>query len=270
MPSREGRSAERAEMDGRVPRNAVIHNPALCTWRKIGMLAPVDFRGSWFRAASALVFAAVVLSAGCDAHSKPIVASPLPSTPVESSGAAPSPAASRVDPPSPAASIVPSLSDGVSPSVGASTFPAVPSELASKYPDEMAKIPDAVQTVRNFFDGVNHEIDTGDEAAAIATFTPKCQLCGEEVYSIKQLRDGGYTLRGGHLHLISVDSAAPSYSQVVTVYVTSNEDALQQIDGQGNVVRTIDPAVPTKFVFDLELDVDPPKIWMVTRVGDAS
>lgn len=247
------------------PRNAVIH--AFGCTRKIhrsfrapavmiGMLPAVLIGKSV--AAVAVLIGVCVASAACDAHSTPTVPTGTPVTASStSSGTSASRSATSPRPsPSPLAGL---SSPGVSPSDG------VPSALASEYPSEMTQIPAAIQTVRNFFDGVNHEIDTGDEAAAIATFTPKCQLCGEEVYSLKQLLDGGHTLRGGHLHLLKVDSAAPSYHQAITVTVMSDQDAAQQLDAKGNVVQTFPSAPASKLIFDLELDVSPPKIWMLTR-----
>jgi hypothetical protein len=120
--------------------------------------------------------------------------------------------------------------------------------------------------VRRFFDGLNHETDTGDEAPVVATFTEKCNLCGSEVYNIKSLLDDGHTLRGGHTHLVSVDQSVASYGNIVSVIVTSTEDASDQLDAGGRVIHHFDAAPPTRLDFELEVDDTPPKIWQLSRV----
>jgi hypothetical protein len=138
--------------------------------------------------------------------------------------------------------------------------------LNSAFPSAAAQIPAAIDTVRRFFDGLNHESDTGDEAPVIATFTTKCNLCGSEVYNIKSLLDGGHTLRGGHTHIVSIDQAVASYRNVVSVIVTSTEDASDQLDATRKVVQHFNAAPPTQLDFELEVDDSPPKIWQLSRV----
>jgi hypothetical protein len=154
-------------------------------------------------------------------------------------------------------------------SVSIPTSPPISGESAlnSAFPTAAARIPDAIETVRRFFDGINHESDTGDEGPVIATFTTKCNLCGSEVVSIKSLLDGGHTLRGGHVHLVSVDSAVATYDNVVSIIVTSSEDASDQLNGNGEVAHHFDAQPPTKLDFELNVDVSPPKIWQISRLG---
>lgn len=222
----------------------------------VGILPAMPGRGHRLHAArviSACVGVAVlgVSAAGCDSHSKPrAVDDPSSSRPLVTAGPS-------------SAGVSPSAVDAPSPS---SSPLEGESALNSAFPSAAARIPDAIATVRRFFDGINHESDTGDEGPAIATFTTKCNLCGSEVYSIRSLLDGGHKLRGGHTHLVSIDQAFASYGNVVSVVVTSTEDASDQLDATGNIVRQFDAAPPTKFDFELEINDSPPKIWQLTRV----
>jgi hypothetical protein len=206
------------------------------------------------RAIAACVAVVALLATGCDSHSKPqaVEDDPTGSAPLVTPGSTPS-------------SLSPSAAHA---SVAIPTTPLISGESAlnSAFPSAAARIPDAIETVRRFFDGVNHESDTGDEGPAIATFTTKCNLCGSEVYSIKSLLDGGHTLRGGHLHLLSVDSAAATYGNVVSIIVTSSEDASDQLDATGKVLHHFDAQSPAKLDFELNVDVSPPKIWQISRL----
>ncbi|HXR42244.1 MAG TPA: hypothetical protein VN738_07540 [Acidothermaceae bacterium] len=139
--------------------------------------------------------------------------------------------------------------------------------MNSAFPSAAAQIPAAIDTVRRFFDGLNHESDTGDEAPVIATFTTKCNLCGSEVYSLKSLLEGGHTLHGGHLHIVSIDSAFATYDNVVSIVVTSSEDASDQLDANGTVVHHFDAVPASKLDFELETDDSPPKIWQISRIS---
>jgi len=186
-----------------------------------------------------------LLATGCDTHSKPQAVDDQTSTgPIASAG-----------PPSASASpsAVASAHRTSSPLAGESA-------LNSAFPSAAARIPDAIQTVRRFFSGLDHEGDTGDEGPVIATFTTKCALCGSEVYNIKSLLDDGHRLRGGHTHLLSVDQAFASYGSVISIVVTSSEDASDQIDATGKVIRHFDAAPPTMFDFELEIDDSPPDL----------
>jgi hypothetical protein len=192
--------------------------------------------------------------AGCDGgHSTPraVEDGPTTSAPLVTPGPTTSPIAPPTSATGPA---------GPTPSITGE------SALNSAFPSAAAKIPDAIETVRRFFDGINHESDTGDEAPVIATFTTKCNLCGSEVFSIQSLLDGGHKLRGGHLHLLSIDSAAATYDTVVSIVVTSSEEASDQLDASGNVVHHFDAQPPTKLDFELNVDVSPPKIWQISRL----
>jgi hypothetical protein len=218
--------------------------------RSVGIVPAMPGRG--YRTPAAGIAAAVAVLAaalaGCDSHSKPTAVPPLSSAPT-------SPGGSSLAPQSRSASPSPALS---SPIVGASA-------MDSAFPSAAAQIPAAIETVRKFFDGVNHEGDTGDEGPAIATFTTKCTLCGSEVFSIKSLLDNGRVLRGGHSHILSVDEAYASYANVVSVIVTSTQDAGDQLDANGNVIQHFTAAPPTKFDFELETDKSPPVIWQLSR-----
>jgi hypothetical protein len=203
--------------------------------------------------AIAVCVAVAALLAGCDSHSKPraVEDDPSSSAPVVTTGPPPT-----FTPPTATAD-----------SAGPTSAPITgESALNSTFPSAAAKIPDAIETVRRFFDGINHESDTGDEAPVIATFTTKCNLCGSEVFSIKGLLDGGHKLRGGHLHLLSIESAAATYDTVVSIVVTSSEEASDQLDANGNVVHHFDAQPPTKLDFELNVDVSPPKIWQISRL----
>jgi hypothetical protein len=163
---------------------------------------------------------------------------------------------------------IPSIAPPTSATTPAGPTPSITGESAlnSAFPSAAARIPDAIETVRRFFDGLNHEGDTGDEGPVIATFTTKCNLCGSEVFHIKSLLDDGHHLRGGHTHVVSVDQAIATYGNIVSVVVTSTEDASDQLDASGNVVHHFDSAPPTRFDFELEVDDAPPKIWQLSRL----
>jgi hypothetical protein len=139
--------------------------------------------------------------------------------------------------------------------------------LNSAFPSAAAQIPAAIDTVRRFFDGINHETDTGDEARVSASFTSRCSKCVDEVVTLKNLLTDGHTLRGGHVHLTSIDSAYASYSRVITIIATSTQDPGDQLDRNGRVVRHFNGAPPTKFDFELETDTSPPVIWQLTLVS---
>jgi hypothetical protein len=208
------------------------------------------------RAIAACVAVVALLATGCDSHSKPqaVEDDPTGSAPLVTPGSTPS-------------SLSPSAAHA---SVAIPTTPPISGESAlnSAFPSAAARIPDAIETVRRFFDGVNHESDTGDEGPAIATFTTKCNLCGSEVYSIKSLLDGGHTLRGGHLHLLTINGAAATYRDAVSIDVTESQDSADQIDAYGKVVRTFPASTPRHLIFELETDDSPPKIWQLTRGDD--
>ncbi len=195
----------------------------------IGILPAMPGRGHRLPAARAIAatsaaIAAVVSMAGCDSHSKPqaVLDDPTSSAPLIT-------AAPPATPATPA-----SRSASGSGSVGPTSPPlAGESALNSAFPSAAARIPDAIETVRRFFDGLNHESDTGDEGPVISTFTTKCNLCGSEVYNIKSLLDGGHKLRGGHLHLLTIDSALATYSNVVSIDRHRESGASEQIDSNG-------------------------------------
>jgi hypothetical protein len=223
---------------------------------RVGILPAMPGRGHRLRAAraTAAMCAAIavvgVSAAGCDSHSKPQAVDHPASPASAATTGSPTPSAS-------ATAVAPSSLSG-SPLAGESA-------LNSAFPSAAARIPDAIETVRRFFDGINHESDTGDEGPAIATFTTKCSLCGSEVYSIKNLLDGGHKLSGGHLHLLSINSAVATYGNAISIDVTESQDAAQQLDVNGRVVRAFPASLPRHLVIELETDDSPPKIWQLTR-----
>ena len=228
---------------------------AFALWFRVGILPAMPGRGHRLPAARAIVAASAaaiaLLTAGCDSQSQPQAVEDLTSSaPLVTTG------------PSRAA---------VSPTVRSSVSPSSPSlagesALNSAFPSAAARIPDAIQTVRRFFDGINHESDTGDEGPVIATFTTKCNLCGSEVYSIETLLDGGHKMNGGYLHVLAINSAVATYGNAVSIDVTESQDAAQQLDAGGRVVRTFPSSAPRHLIFELETDDSPPKIWQLTRV----
>lgn len=224
----------------------------------VGILPAMPGRGDRLRAARAIAATAAILAvasvsaAGCDSHSSPrAVDDPTSSAPPVTSA----PPSTSVSP-----SATGSVTSSQSPLAGESA-------LNSAFPSAAARIPDAIETVRRFFDGINHESDTGDEGPAIATFTTKCNLCGSGVYGIKTLLDGGHKLHGGHLHLLAINSAVATYGNVVSIDVTESQDPAEQTDASGNVVEDFPSTPPTHVIFELETDDSPPKIWQLTRVG---
>jgi len=223
----------------------------------IGILPAMPGRGHRLPAARAIAACAAVvavLTTGCDSHSKPRAVEGDPTT----SAPAVTP---RPTPPS----VSPSAAHA---SVSIPTSPPISGESAlnSAFPSAAARIPDAIETVRRFFDGMNHESDTGDEAPAIATFTTKCNLCGSGVYGIKALLDGGHKLRGGHLHLLTINSAVATYDNVVSIDVTEAQDSAEQVDANGKVVQTFPSSPPQHLIFEVDTSASPPKIWQLSRV----
>jgi len=225
---------------------------------RVGILPAMPGRGHRLRAAraTAAMCAAIavvgVSAAGCDSHSKPQAVDHPASPASAATTGSPTPSAS-------ATAVAPSSLSG-SPLAGESA-------LNSAFPSAAARIPDAIETVRRFFGGINHESDTGDEGPAIATFTTKCSLCGSGVYNIKGLLEGGHKLRGGHVHLLTINSAIATYSNVVSVDVTESQDSAEQTDATGRVVQTFPASPPRHLIFELETDDAPPKIWQLTRAN---
>jgi hypothetical protein len=209
----------------------------------------------------------VAFAAACDSHSKPMALQSVAVT------AAPTNSTVAAPPTSSAVSAMPVTSTALVPASSAAA--AIPtasalagtSALASEYPSAEAQVPAAIQVVRNFFDGVNRETATGDEALVSTTFTSRCTICGSSVFAIQELRDGGDTIKGGMLHLLSIDSAYPSYRDVVTVQVTDIEDSGQQLDTSGAVIHQFGSAGATKLVFNLDVATTPPTIFQLDEGG---
>lgn len=205
--------------------------------------------------AAGLVAAVSVLGllglAGCDSHSKPTVPTEAPQSPDPAVSTSPTPS------PLPATSSAPTVSQAL-PTTEITGLAA----LTSAYPSAAAAVPAATETVRNFVDALNHEIDTGDSTEVSKLFTPKCKTCMEDVQQIEAL-GATYTTRGGHLHLVSIDAAYPSYSEAVTVSATVVQDAADQLDAHGNVVHHFSASPSTRMVFNLQTDVTPPVIWQL-------
>lgn len=205
-----------------------------------------------FVAAVALLSAVGV--AGCDSHSKPTVPTEAPQSP---------------DPVmSPSASVSTSLT---APAHGPSSAQGSPivggSALASAFPSAAAAEPAAIAVVRQFFDGVNHEIDTGEENAVTATFSSQCVQCIQGVVDIKNHMSDGHKFRGGHLHLISVDKAVPTYATLVRVIVTQTEDSGSETDAAGNVISNYPSSSAMQFAYEVDISKSPVVIVQLTRVG---
>lgn len=221
----------------------------------VGILPAMPGRGHRLRAAWAIAAtsaAIALLASGCDSHSRPqAVDDPTSSGPLGTSAP-------------PSASVSPAAS-------GSTTSTSSPlagvSALASAYPSAAAAGPRAIAVVRSFYDGINHEIDTGDESTVAKYFESTCTRCVSEVVAVQDLLDGNHTIRGGHLHIVQIASVHPSYSNVVTVVVTGTADASQQLDAKGNVTKTFDAVPPTQLVFDVVVDRDSPVIANLTRLS---
>jgi len=121
--------------------------------------------------------------------------------------------------------------------------------------------------VRRFFDGLNHESDTGDEALVLGTFTTDCTLCASEVVSIHDELQSGQTIKGAHLHLLRILSAEPSARTIVSVSVTETEDGGQLLDARGKVIRSFQAVPPTKRVFQVNFESAAARIFQIDRVG---
>ena len=135
--------------------------------------------------------------------------------------------------------------------------------MNSAFPSESARIPDALETVRRFFDGMNHEIDTGDEAQVSVLFTPGCARCISGVVDFKKMLANGQKIHGAHLHLVSVDKAVPTYKGIVSITVTESEDSGEVVDAKGVTVRTFRPVAAAKLDFNLYVDRTQPVIWQI-------
>jgi len=211
-------------------------------------------RGYRATAAITAVFVGLGLAvAGCDGHSKPFVASEPPQTPAPVTSASLSPSAT------------PSPSDSPGPRGGSPGSPTSSpivgiSALNSAYPSAVAAEPAAIQVVRDFFDGINHEAETGDEASVSKVIYSSCTRCIDEVVNVKKLLDKGHQIRGNRLHLISVDKVVPSYSNIVTVIVTGESDIGEQVDSSGQVTQELASEPPTQLDFEVLVDRTPPLI----------
>jgi len=225
-------------------------------------------------AAAALAFGLVL--AGCDAHSKPTIVTP----PVTTGSAATTPADAPATDATPTMTGTPSLtpeptatpSSPIRPNASApiDTTP-IPgnSSLAAQYPDAAAKIPAAVQVVRDFYNGVNHEIDTGDEAPVLKTFQiGACVNCASQVTEIKDMQVNGDTVRGAHLHILSIDQATPLGASTIAVTLTDDQDDGEQLDAKGNLIKAIDAIPPTRLVFIVAIDKSDPVIFDVQSVAE--
>ena len=132
----------------------------------VGILPAMPKRGH--RTPTVAIIAAMMFTiatalgvGGCDAHSRPTVATEAPETP-SGTNASTSPPATVV-PSSGTPSVTPTVGiTSADPSVASSPIVGL-SALNSAYPSAVAAEPAAIQVVRDFFDGMNHEIDTGDE-----------------------------------------------------------------------------------------------------------
>jgi len=230
--------------------------------RRIGILPRMPSRGSrvsavaWVAALSVLTAAG---AAGCDSHSKPTVPTEAPQSPdpvvappSPSSGSASVPASSNTAPPV---------------SAPPTTEITGVAALTSAYPSAAAAEPAAIAVVRQFFDGLNHEIDTGDENAVSATFTSQCVKCIQDVVDIKKELPGGHTLRGAHLHLVSVDVVAPTYATLVRVIVTQAEDGGEELDKNGTTVASFPSSSPLQFAYEVDITKQPPRIVQSTRIS---
>jgi hypothetical protein len=200
------------------------------------------------RAIAACVAVVALLATGCDSHSKPQAVEDDPTS-----------SAPLVTPGAPSTLVAQSAAAETTVSSPSSAIKGE-SALASAYPIAAAAEPRAVKVVREFFDAMNHETDTGDEQPISKLIQPTCTRCISGVVGIKNLLDGGHTIRGGHVHLLSVDRVYPSYDNIVTVVVTNAEDAGAQVDSKGNVVRSFTAVPPKQLIFDVLIDHSPPVI----------
>lgn len=223
---------------------------------RIGILPAMPGRGHRLPAARAiaacLAVAAGAMLAGCDGgHSTPraVEDDPTTSAPLVTPGPTTSPIAPPTSATGPA---------GPTPSITGE------SALNSAFPSAAAAGPHAVEVVRAFYDGINREIDTGDESTVSKYFQSSCTRCISEVVAIQHLLDGQHKVRGGHLHITRIDSVHPSYSNIVTVTITGTADASQQLDSKGNVTQSFDAVPPTQLVFDVVIDENPPVIANLT------
>jgi hypothetical protein len=215
-------------------------------------------RGRWATAGSLV---AVAILSGCDGHSKPTAISTISATSPSPSASSAAPAASS--PVSASASTVPLSSASASPSA------ASPSPSTSADPSaatETAQKLAAVKVVQEFFAGLNHQTDTGEEGPAIATFTPKCSLCMSEVASLAEGLGGGHTLRGTHLNMVSVDDTFKSAPAIITVFVTESEDAGALLDSNKAIVHSYPSVPPTQLAFQVALDGEKAQIFQIDHV----
>jgi hypothetical protein len=125
----------------------------------------------------------------------------------------------------------------------------------------------AVATVRDFLNGLNHEMDTGDSTPAVKVFTADCLTCIDDVVSVHNLLAGGHTLRGSHIHFLGVQSTSVLSDQAVTIVVTERQDGGELLDSQGTVTRRFTPAPPTRLAFSLDVTKSPPLIWQIQWLG---
>jgi hypothetical protein len=194
--------------------------------------------------------AVLTLVSGCSGHSRPTA---VPVSSVASSSRPQGPAPSKNSVPAvESANPAPVSSASVATSAAASTDPSAEVQKAA-----------AVGVVQAFFAGVNHQTDTGDQAAVIATFTTKCNLCVQEVGSIADQLTGGRTIRGTAYRTLAVNQVWQSAPRIVTVEITVMEAAGELLDARGKVLRTFAATAPARLVFQVALDVAPPTIFQV-------
>lgn len=213
----------------------------------VGILPAMPGRGhrrSAARAIAAMCAAAAVVglaAAGCDSHSRPQAVDDPTS-------------------PAPAATLAPpSTSTQATSSSSTESSPTDPT--ASGFPSATAQIPEAIQVVRAFFDGLNYEIDhEGDESRVAAVFSTDCANCVSSVSKIHDLFAGNHSLHGGHYRVVSINRSYATDQDHVAIEIIDSAESGEQVDANGNVIRHFPGASPTRLVFYVTVSSTPPKI----------
>jgi hypothetical protein len=125
----------------------------------------------------------------------------------------------------------------------------------------------AVETVHDFLDGINHEMDTGDSTPAVKVFMADCLTCIDDVASVHDALADGHTLRGNHLHFLGVQSTSVLSGQAVRIVVTERQDGGELLDSAGTVIQRFTPAPPTRLAFSVDVKKSPPLIWQIQWLG---
>ncbi|MCL6537734.1 MAG: hypothetical protein K6T28_04005, partial [Acidothermus sp.] len=128
----------------------------------------------------------------------------------------------------------------------------------------------AIATVLAFFDAMNYQIDTGSTDHFNGIVSSYCAKCAQVVAETRSLQTNGNHIQGGHFHVISVDSVYPTDAALISVLVTAREDAGEQLDVSGNILRYFQQIPPTQVGLSVNIETQHAIIQHFYYIGRSS